>query len=557
MARWRKDAYRRRYRQIARVLARHGLGYLVGISWLERFFPFERGLLGHAPRAEPYTPAEHVRLALEQLGTTFIKLGQLLSIRPDLLPPDYQAELARLQDQVPPLPVAVIREALATEFGRPLETVFACFDDTPLAAASIGQVHAARLPNGAAVAVKVRRPGVAEQVEVDLAILRDLAAVANRRWEFADRYDLVGLAEEFSQTLRGELDYLREGRNAERFAANFAGYADVHIPRVAWEATTTRVLTLERLQGVKITDLAALDASGIDRAALAERAARLVLKMIFDDGFFHADPHPGNFFIEPDGRIGLLDFGMVGTVDARTREQLAGLLLAVVSQDSDRLVDAVLALGAVRGPVRRDRLRRDLDHLITRYWDQPLGELALGPVVQDVLAIIQRHHLQLPSTLALLLKTVVMSEGLGQQLDPRFRVTSVVEPYARQLLLRQYSPVTWGRRLGRAGLDATSLAAELPQRARRLLGELERGELEVGMRPEGFTPVLQRLERLANRIVLGVLTAAFINGLAILLSVYHPLGWARWVGAFFAVGFTIALVLGIYLAWSILRSERG
>ncbi|MBI4493425.1 MAG: AarF/ABC1/UbiB kinase family protein [Chloroflexi bacterium] len=557
MATRRRESHLHRYRQIADVLARHGLGYLVSVLGLERFVPFHRGLLGHPPRVRAYTRPEHVRMALAQLGATFIKLGQILSSRADLLPPEYQVELARLQDQAPPVPSEAVRAALVAELGRPVDEVFATFDPTPLAAASIGQVHAATLLDGTEVAVKVRRPGVVEQVEQDLEILQNLAVGASRRWELADQYDLVGLAQEFAQTLRAELDYVREGRNAERFADNFRRAPDLHIPRVFWETTTARLLTLERIRGIKIDDLPALQAAGIDRQALAERAARITLKMVFEDGFFHADPHPGNFFVEPDGRIGLVDFGMVGTVDERTQEHLVRLLLAVTSQDTERLVDALLELGVARRRVERDLLRRDLEHLVARYYGLPLGEIALGSLLADALAVVRRHHLQLPPTLALLFKTVVMSEGLGARLDPSFSLTTVLAPYAERLLLRQYSPLVWARRLLQASLDAARLGVESPQQVRRIISELERGGLEVGMRPTGFEPLVRRFERLANRIVLGIIAAAFVNGLAVLTSVYRPPGLEQWAGVIFAGGFLVAAALGAYLAWSILRSGRG
>ena len=285
-----------RYRVIGETLARHGLGVLLGASGIERYLPFHRQIARYAHRSENLSTAQHVRLALEELGPTFVKLGQVLSTRPELLPPAYVTELALLQDSLSPVPEPVIRQVLEAELGGPLESLFAAFDLTPLASASIGQAHAATLLDGTDVVVKVRRPGAVEQIEVDLEILQNLAAQADRRWVEAADYDLPGLAEEFARTLRGELDYLAEGRNAERFAENFAGDPGVRIPRVFWETTTTRVLTVERLGGYKISDLDALDAAGIDRPALAAHATQVVAQMIFDDGFFHANPHPGNMF---------------------------------------------------------------------------------------------------------------------------------------------------------------------------------------------------------------------------------------------------------------------
>ena len=554
MAATRPDAPGGRSREIARILARHGLGYLAGVIGVERFLPFHKGLLGHARRAAPYTRPEHLRLALEELGVAFIKLGQILSTRADLLPPAYQTELAKLQDAAPPVAIEAVLATLEAELGRPVDAVFAHFDQEPLATGSIGQAHAATLADGTEVVVKVRRPRVVEQVEADLALLQNLAVTASRRSELADRYDVVGLAQEFAQTLRAELDYVQEGRNAERFAANFAGDPDVHIPRVFWETTSARVLTLERIRGIKISDLAALDAAGIDRKALAERAARVVLKMVFEDGFFHADPHPGNFFIESGGRIGLIDFGMVGEVDERLQDRLANLLLAIAAEDADQLVDAMLGLGVARGRVDRVDLRRDLARLLARYAGRPLGELAVGALVSEALTVVRRHQLQLPPNLALLLKTVVMNEGMGARLDPSFTLGSVLAPYAEQLLWRRFAPDRLARRLGRSAVEAVRLGTELPAQLRRLLGELERGGMEIGVRPAELEPVLRRLERLVNRVVLGILTAAFIVGLAMLMAVYHPPGWEQWSGALFAVGFSLATALGVYLAWSILRS---
>ncbi|HEX5083107.1 MAG TPA: AarF/ABC1/UbiB kinase family protein [Blastocatellia bacterium] len=545
----------RRYRQIAEVLTRHGLRWLRDVSGLERFRPL-RPDPGDGARSESLTTPERLRLALEELGATFIKLGQFLSTRADLLPPEYQTELAKLQDSAPPFDSKTAKEMIEAELGQPTSALFAGFDLEPLAAASIGQAHAATLRDGAEVVVKIRRPGVVEQVEEDLEILQNLASAMSRHWEFATLYDVEGLTQEFAQTLRSELNYLQEARNAERFARNFAGDPKVHIPRVFWEMTTSRALTLERIRGVKVSDLDSLKANGIDRRALAERGTEVILKMIFEDGFFHADLHPGNFFIEADGRFGLIDFGMVGSVDDRLQERLSGLLLALAGADYDQLVDALLEIGVVTSRIDRDRLRRDLENLISPYNGRPLGEIALTPLLDDALAIVRRHRMRLPSNLALLLKTIIITEGLGARLDPDFYLLSVIEPYTSRLLLNLYSPARWLRKLKRAGSDMAWLGAEAPQQLRRLIGAIERNGFEVGMRPESFEPLIKRLERIANRIVLGILAAAFIVGLATLLSVYRPPGWENWAGVMFAAGFFFAFAVGIYLAWSILRSGR-
>jgi ubiquinone biosynthesis protein len=546
-----------RYRQIAEVLVHHGLGYMVSTIGLERFVPFRKEISRFARSDAQYTRPERVRKALEELGPTFIKLGQILSTREDILPPDYIAELAKLQDQAPPVESSVIEEIIARELGCSLEDAFATFDPVPVAAASIGQAHAATLPNGDEVIVKVRRPGVVAQIEEDLEILQNLAATASRRWEFAEHYDVPGLVQEFAHTLRDELDYIREGRNAERFAVNCASTPFIiHIPSIYWETTTDSILTMERIRGIKINDLAALDASGIDRPALAERAVHIILKMILEDGFYHADPHPGNFFIEPDGRIGLIDYGLVGVVDAQTREQLVDIFLAITSQDVERLVDTLLMLGISKQPVDRPQLKRDLERLLSRYYGKSFGEIDIGPVLTEALKIVQQHHLQLPSNLALLLKTLLMDEALGTMLDPSFNMTAMLESYSKQLLQRQYSLDYWWRNVSRAGMETARLGIELPQHIRRLINDLEHGNLQVGVNPETLKPIIDEVKPMVNRVVLGIIAASFIVGVAILLTVYQRVIGLWWVGALFIIGFVLSFVLGIYLAITSISSRK-
>ncbi len=310
-----------RQRQIAEVLARYGLDYLANLIGIDRLIARERALRGRDSQ-DAHTPPEGLRLALEELGPTFIKLGQLLSTRADLLPPEYRRELTKLQDTAPAVPSDAVQETIEAELHASAADAYRSFHPEPLACASVGQAHLATLHDGTEVVVKVRRPNVVEEMGQDFEIIQNFAARASRRSKTAARYDLIGLADEFVQTLRAQLDYLQEARNAERFAANFDGDSSVQIPHVFWDLTTSRVITLERIRGAKITDVAALENYGLDRHALAERAAQITAKMVFEDGFFHADPHPGNFFIEPTGRIGIVDFGMVGSIDEPLREQL-------------------------------------------------------------------------------------------------------------------------------------------------------------------------------------------------------------------------------------------
>jgi len=548
-----KETHFHRIGQIAEVLSQHGLGSLYSALGLHRFassakVPAER-------HATP-TPPEHLRMALEELGATFVKLGQLLSTRADLLPPEYLVELAKLQDSVPPVPTEQIQELLVAELGKPIDAAFARFDPKPLAAASIGQTHTATCHDGVQVVIKIQRPGVAKQVEQDLDILRNLAATASHHWEVGEQYDLVGLEEEFEQTIREELDYFHEARNAERFAANFEGDKSVHIPRVFWDTSTSRVLTLERISGIKVSDQSKLDAEHIDRKALAERGARIVLKMIFEDGFFHADLHPGNLFVESDGRVGLIDFGMTGTLDERTRDRLADLIIAISNQDYDQLVEVILELGLSKKRVDRSLLLHDLEVLIKPCYGKELREIKLAPILNGVFNILRKYFLHLPPDLTLVLKTVIMAEGMGASLDPSFDLMAVIEPYADRMMQQQYSLSRWVGKLAPASMEMVRLGLIVPQQLRRVLGEMERGSFEIGMRPDSLEPLVLRMESLANRLVLSILAGALIVGSAVLLSFYHPQGWERWTGPMLKFGFLISASLGLYLAWRIVRSRK-
>jgi ubiquinone biosynthesis protein len=427
---------RARAREVAFVLARHGLDSLFDHLDLSLLLPG----IHHPPPGTPRAGPAQLRRALEELGPTFMKLGQVLSTRPDLMPPDYEAELARLQDSAPNVPVRDIVAAVETALGRPVREAFADFAPVPLAAASIGQVHAATLLDGTDVVVKVRRPGVMEQVNIDLDLLDRLASVAARRSVLAGRYDPVGLAREFGTTLLGELDYVHEGRNAEFVATGFAGDERVHVPRVFWDYTSIDVITEERIRGTKIDDVRALEAQGVDRSSVARVFADAYLSMVFVHGFFHADPHPGNIFVESTERIGLVDFGMVGRVGPETRRGLGTILLALVASDASRMADGLLRLGIASENVHRPDLERDLAVFVERHMGTALEELRIGPLLTDLMRVVRAHRLRLPSDLALLLKTVMMCEGVAAQLDPKFELVPMLVPYASRLLPAEPSP---------------------------------------------------------------------------------------------------------------------
>ena len=540
-----------RYREIAETLTRHGLGYLVDVIGLERFIPFRQR------RENAMSTPEHLRMMLEELGITFIKLGQLLSTRTDLLPPEYIAELSKLQDQVSTtISGKEIETILNEELDKPTQDIFALFEYGPLAAASIGQVHMATLLDTTDVVVKIRRPGALEQVEEDLAIIQSLADIANRRWDVAQLYDLPGLVYEFAQTLRAELDYMSEARNAESFAKNFAHNPSVHIPVVYLEETTSRIITMERIEGIKINDIAELEATGLSRSELAKHVTHIILQMVFEDGLFHADLHPGNLFVRAGGQIGLIDFGKVGTVDERTQQQLTAVLLAIGMQDSERLTDTILAIAVTRKPVDRLLLQRDLQRLLSGFHGKPLKEIAFGAMINDALAIVRRYYLQLPSSFSNLFQTIVMLEGICTQLDPDYNLVELITPYTKKLIIKQHSGEAFLRRLGEVGIDWAHLGMTLPQQLQRMLDSIERGQIEVGLRPATFDPVALHTERMVNRLVLGVLVAALIVGLSIVLVVYHPAVNQQWLGLLFGFAFVFVCLFGAYLMWTILRPRR-
>lgn len=541
-------AHRRRLTEIASVLSKHGLGWILD----QLGVPFQTRVR-RAALAHPVPPPVRLRRALEELGPTFIKIGQILSTRDDLLPPAYIEQLALLRDRVPPVPVEQIIAEIERSFGRPLNELYAYFDPVPIASASIGQVHAATLPTGTSVIVKVRKPGIAELIEEDLAILRDIAEVASRRSQLARQYDLVGLVDEFAWTIRSELDYRREGRNADRFRMLLRNQPDIVIPRVFWHRTTETVLTMRRIDGIPIDQIEELDRAGIDRSALAVRAARFILECVLVHGFFHADPHPGNFAVLTDGRLVVYDFGMVGRLDPAYRTELLDLLIAVLRGDLDAVIDALGRLGIVRHETDRPALRRELQHLVDRYFGLSLGEYRFGEIVDDFYRFMRRWRLTLPPELSLLAKTLSMHEGVGQRLDPSFRPFEIAEPYVRRLIIERYLPASWLPQVARMLEDGARRAVEFPRRVDRLLRRIEQAELEVTMHLAELPDVTHRLSALVNRLIVAILLAAAAISFSLLLNVWHPDWFVRWAGPLLAFGLVGIVIATVILAWQFWR----
>ena len=473
--------YLQRYREIAQVFIRHGFGELVDLLELQPYLSLPRRLIGRwrrggvLPLLPPLGAPRRVRLALEELGPTFVKLGQVMSTRPDLLPPSYVAELVKLQDTVPPVEWEPIKARIESELGAGMDELFATFDPAPIAAASLAQVHAATLPDGDQIVVKVQRPDIQKTIETDLEILFDLARLLQARTLLSEIYDLPGIVEEFAATLRAELDYYREGRNADRFRASFAAESYLYIPQVYWDLTTRHVLVLERIEGIKIDDIDALDAAGYDRSRIAIHAARMIIKELLEDGFFHADPHPGNFIVMSGEVIGAMDFGMVGHLSQRMRTDLIRLYIVAVQMDEEGIVDQLVAMGVVDGLLDRAGLQRDVTRLLRKYHGMPLGAIRAREVIEEIMPVAFRHHLRLPSDLWLLGKTLAMMEGVGLRLDPNFDVFAASEPYVRRFMWRMASPRTWGTSLLKGAGDWSELLSLIPRIGSQLLIRAERG----------------------------------------------------------------------------------
>lgn len=535
-----------RQRQVIAVLTRHGFGLLVQRS------PVPLPRLARL-RGNP----EGLRQALEELGATFIKLGQVLSTRSDILPESYTAALSRLQDRLPPIPVDDVRETIRRELGAPPEILFAVWEESPLATASIGQVHAATTLTGEQVVIKVQKPGITHEVEMDLLILRDLAHLAADRIDAPILRSLQEVVEQFSDGLRDELDYIREGRNAERFQRALSHETQVIVPRIHWDLTTSKVLTMSRVRGVKINDLPALAQHGIDRRELAHTLARVVLRQIFEHGFFHADPHPGNYFVQGDGQLAIVDFGLMGSLDDFTRRELLLLLAAWVKGDADGIADGLISLGVAHGGTQLISLRMDIRRLVGRYHDVQLRDIDFGRVLGDLLSLARRHHLVLRGDLALMAKTLAMHEALAASLDPQFHLVGVARPYVERALRHMYFTPPDPQVAALNAGAMFNLALNFPQRAERLLGRIERGDLGVSVRPEGLDPVMRDLNRMVNRLSVSILAAAFIVGLALLLQVVETSHGSLLLLGIFAGGLFGAAILGLWLLISMYRAGRS
>ncbi|MBW2063404.1 MAG: AarF/ABC1/UbiB kinase family protein [Deltaproteobacteria bacterium] len=546
-----------RYRQILTVLFRYGFGDLVDVLKIEQYIEIGLQMISRKRREkiETLSRAERVRMALEELGPTFIKMGQFLSTRPDLLPVEFIKELEKLQDHVPPVEKGEEEKIIEMELGAPVKDIFMDFDETPLASASIGQVHFARLMDGDEVVVKVQRPNVRKTIEVDLEIMLHIATLVERHLKAAEIHRPTRLLEEFARTIEKELDYTFEAAHVERFAIQFMGDPTIYVPKIYRETTTRRILTMEYIKGIKASDIDRLVQEGLDTREIARRGFDLILKQIFLHGFFHADPHPGNIFILPNNVICYLDFGMMGRISRKTRENFADLVMGIVRRDEVKATDSFLRLTTSRDEPDREVLERDMADFIDRHFYRPLKDLDLMKILHQLLEIGARHKLIIPPDLFLMIKALGNAEGLGRKLDPNFDATSQAAPFIKRVQMERLHPGRIGSDLLDSGLDFLHLLMEIPGEVRDILRQARLGKIKLEFEHRGLEPMLSTHDRISNRLAFAIVLASLIIGSSLIVLSDIPPKW-HGIPLIGLIGFLIAGVMGFWLLITILRRGR-
>lgn len=546
-----------RLSEIAQVAVKHGFGYLFERHKLADLLP-QRDGVAVVPSLDGAGSArgQHLREMLDELGPTFVKFGQLLSTRPDIVPPDIIVELRALQDDVRGFPYADVERVIREDLGQPVERLYAEFEETPIAAASIGQVHRAVLPNGRRVAVKVQRPNAPRQIEADLALLLQAAKLTKERVRALDFIDAEEIVDEFARSIRQELDYRLEARNAELFHRNFAGHPHVRIPRVYWSYTRARVLTLEYLDGEQLADLDLASWSIEERRRLAYVIAEGWMTMIFRQGFFHADPHPANILVLARDRVGLVDFGMTGKLTDDDMSKLTRLFIDAAAEHIDALPKRLADLGVRYPKELEEQFHAELHELFYRYYGARLAEIDPLQVIREAFALIYRMNLRLPTRFVMLDKSIATLGSVGVELYPDFNVFEVAKPYARGLMIERFTPRRVAFRARRQGVELVRMAAEVPYQVHDILEELRDGEIEVGFVHKGLDDFLVRMNVAFNRLVVALVVTGGLIGSS-LIGIFakqgpHLLG----VNVLSLVGFILSGGLGVWLLWGVLRSGR-
>jgi ubiquinone biosynthesis protein len=551
--------YVRRYQEILSVLIKYGFGDVVDALNIRQHIELGWQKISGKPaeQIEKLSRPERVRMTLEDLGPTFVKLGQILSTRPDLIPLEYVQEFSELQDKVPAFSYDEVKAIVKSETGRSPEEVFSSFDKTPLAAASLGQVHKATLRDSEeAVAIKVQRPDIQRIVEVDLEIMLDLASLVERNVKELEVLHPTKIVREFARVMDEETDYMVEAAHIEHFARQFLDDQTIYVPKVFRDWTTKRILTMEYIDGIKASNLDRLKQEGYDLKEIANRGANLIMKQIFAHGFYHADPHPGNIFILPNAIICFLDFGMMGRISQQEREDFTDLVRMILSKDEKKTVDALLKVSNFAEDPDRAELERDMGEFFDQFLYLTLKELDLGKMLQRVLEILTKQGVSLKPDLFLMLKALVTAEGLGRSLDPDFQIVEHAEPFIQDMQARRYTPNRIARDLIDSGTEFFQLLREIPGEMREVLKKVKEGKLGIEIELRRLDRVILEVGKISDRIVSAIVLASLIIGSSIVTLSNIPPKW-RGIPLIGVVGFLVAAGMGFWLLASILRRGRG
>lgn len=546
----------RRYREILKTLVRNGFGWVVQGIGLSSLLTGRFSWRKQSPQT--VSLPERIRITLEQLGPTFVKLGQVASLRPDILPAELIAELEKLQDQATPVESADIIKVIENELGQPIQHVFREFDSNPIGAASIGQVHRAVLQSGEIVAVKVQRPGIQQMVTTDLEILMSLARLAERRFEWAARYHVTDIVLEFTQTVGNELDYTHEGQHADRMAKLFSDDPEVLIPKVYWNWTTPRILVMQHMNGVRLNEFDPHHIQSEARHTVAHRIATTVLSQLLVHGFFHADPHPGNLMVQPDLRIVWLDFGMVGRLSQPRQQQLALLIIGMMRRNTNTVMRTLYAMDVLPEGVDRTALWLDLEELREKYHEVPLSEVHMGQAINDIFSVAYRHGVRLPSDLALVGKTLITLEGVVESLNPEFSMMTVARPFGRRLLRDRLQPNRLAGQASEYAAEWLDLLSEAPQTLRTMYQQIKRGKFRVQLDLKDADELVTKLDKMSNRVSFSVILLALsivLTGFLVTVTLRPKTAYILNLPVTHAV-VAATIVMMAWLLWSIIRSGR-
>lgn len=550
-----------RFSQIMALASKHGFGHFLEQAGLQKFISFGKRVLffrKELPEEHRLSAPQRLRMLFEELGPSFIKFGQLLACRPDMLPIDYAQELCKLTDSVPPFPFEQAKEIIEKDLKAPLTALFIEFDPVPLGAASIAQVHRAMLPGGQSVIVKVQRPHIQGIILKDISILRGIAEMMEQYIPEMRVYNPRGIVEEFSRTIRKELDFIIEASNAVRLRKNFEGNSVLYVPQVYLNYSSSRVLVLEHLEGIRIDDFETMDRMGLDRTEISRKGAEAYFQMVFRDGFFHADPHPGNLFVLNDGRLGLVDFGIMGRVTDENMQHFANIFVALVKRDFDALAREYINLGFVsRDVVDIDRFRRDLKgelaDLFEPYYGLTVKQINFSSYVERVTTILIRYHMQQPENLYLVNKTLLTLEGLLKRLDPEFDYIAVARPYVARLIRSRRNPRTLVREAWENISDFEHVVTAMPRQVSALFRKVLQNDIHVSISHKEIDRLIRDVDKSSNRLSFSIITAAIIVASSI---VVHSGMGSTFMGfpLFGIIGYFIAGILGLWLLIGIIRS---